>query len=75
MDIGECLAVLDEIDCWRGYRNEVMHALINKNLESLDENIKLQAEKGMQLANRLDNQIKILKKGNRIRKALNLQNG
>ena len=52
-----------------------MHALINKNLESLDENIKLQAEKGMQLANRLDNQIKILKKGNRIRKALNLQNG
>ena len=75
LDIGECLAVLDEIDCWRGYRTEVMHALINKNLESLDENIKLQAEKGMQLANRLDNQIKILKKGNRIRKALNLQNG
>lgn len=73
MDIRECLDVLEEADKWRLYRNEIMHALMNKNLDDLDRNIEQKAEEGMQLASRLDNQIKILKKGNRIRRALNLQ--
>ncbi|MBR3995989.1 MAG: hypothetical protein IKI97_12015 [Clostridia bacterium] len=53
-DIDEFLDVLDEIDKWREYRNEVIHALLNKNIESLKEELMIQTEYGMQLARKLD---------------------
>lgn len=63
---------LDEISEWCDYRNEVIHALLNKNTNSLDERLELQAEKGMELARFLDDQVKGVKKYNRIRKSINL---
>ena len=71
-DIGEFLGVLDEVDKWREYRNEIMHALLNKNIESLWEELASQTEKGMQLARKLDAYVKLVKKNNRIRKAIKL---
>ena len=71
-DVGEFLEVLDEIDKWREYRNEIMHALLNKNVESLWEELASQTEKGMQLARKLDAYVKLVKKNNRIRKAIKL---
>lgn len=73
LDIDGLLCVLDELQNWCAYRNEVIHALMNKNLESLSDELKVYAEVGMQLANFLDNQEKLLKKGNKIRKSANLQ--
>lgn len=46
---------------------------MNKNLDSLSDELKVRAEVGMQLAQFFDNQGKLLKKGNRIRKNANLK--
>lgn len=73
LDIVGLLDALDELHEWCDYRNEVIHALMNKNLESLSEELKEHAEKGMRLADILDKQERIIKKGDRIRKSANLQ--
>lgn len=73
LDIDGLLSALDELRDWCDYRNEVIHALMNKNLESLSLELKDYAEKGMQLANYFDSQEKLLKARNRIRKSANLQ--
>jgi hypothetical protein len=72
MDVGGLLNVLEEIDTWREYRNEIIHSLLSRNIASLNEDIALQAEKGMQLARFVDYQVKCLKRGNKIRKSINL---
>ena len=74
LDVDGLLETLSEIDIWRDYRNEIIHSLFNKNTYSLNEDIAVQAEKGMQLARFVDNQVKCLKKGNRIRRSINLSN-
>lgn len=66
------LDVLDRIDAWRKYRNEVMHGLMNKNLAALDERIVEQCEEGMVLARELQAQVKNVKYGNRIRRIMKL---
>ena len=71
-DIDEVLSVLEEIDKWRSCRNEIVHAMMNKNIESLEETIEPQALAGMAMARSLDAQEKKLKIGNKIRKTLNL---
>lgn len=73
LDIGGLLSALGELQDWCAYRNEVIHGLMNKNLESLSDQLKAHAESGMQLASFFDNQEKLLKKGNKIRKSANLQ--
>ena len=73
LDSGGILSALDELQDWCAYRNEVIHGLMNKNLESLTDELKVHAEKGMQLAAFFDNQEKLLKKGSRVRKSANLQ--
>lgn len=73
LDIGEILSALGELQEWCDYRNEVIHSLMNKNLDSLSDELKVRAEVGMQLAQFFDNQGKLLKKGNRIRKNANLK--
>ena len=72
MDIGAVLSTLVGITAWCGYRNEVVHALMNKNLDSLDAELQQRAEEGMNLARALDGEIKKLKKGDKVRKSLNL---
>lgn len=72
LDIDTFLTAIQDIEEWCSYRNEVVHSLLNKNLESIETELKAKAEEGMQLANFLDAQEKIIKKGNRIRKGINL---
>lgn len=74
IDVGGMLDVLQEIQSWCKYRNEVIHALLNKNANSQNEGIEYQAVRGMELARFLDNQVKCLKKNNRIRRSINLSN-
>lgn len=72
LDAAALLETLDAIDTWKMYRNEVIHSLMNKRMESVQQKLSEQVEQGVQLARQLDAQVTILKKNNRIRKAARL---
>ena len=71
MDIGAMLETLDAVQEWCGYRNEIVHALLNKNTVSVYAELEAQAENGMKYARLIDSQERILKKGNVIRRSIN----
>ena len=72
VDIAEILDTLESINVWKYYRNEVIHGLMNKNLESLDEGLYDAVIKGKRYSEILDNQLKVFKKGNVVRRAAKL---
>ena len=72
IDIGGLLETLDEVSNWCLYRNEVIHGLMNKQLDNLEEHLAEKVEDGKKLARFIDLQVAILKKGNRVRKAVAL---
>lgn len=72
LDIGGLLQTIDRIEKWKDYRNEVIHALMNKNIDSLYSELHDKVEEGMELARFIDEQIKILKRKNKMRKFLGL---
>lgn len=74
IDMDGLLTVLDEIDEWRGYRNEVVHGLLHKNMDSLDQELGEKIENGMSCARFLDSQVKALKRKNLIRKTMKITN-
>ena len=69
----EFASVLDDIDDWRNYRNEIIHGLMNKKMDSLNADLPRRCLEGMQLARALDSRIRTIKKGNRIRRNLKLK--
>lgn len=71
-DIGLFLDTLDQIDAWKERRNEIVHAMLNKNIDILEDQLKPIAEEGMRLARIIDSQERILKSRNMIRKSANL---
>ena len=71
LDIKAMLDALDGIEQWCKYRNEIVHALLNKRKTDVYSDLHNKAEEGMELARTIDGQIKILKKGNVIRKSAN----
>ena len=73
LDIGGLLATLDQIDDWRGYRNEIIHGLLNKNVTSVDAELKSKVETGMEYARFIDSQVKALKKKNVIRNKMKIK--
>lgn len=66
------LEILTSIQEWCKYRNEIIHCLLNKKIESVSLNLSEQAEKGFSLARELDAVLREFKKGNAIRKRINL---
>ena len=56
------LHLLDEIEEWCKYRNETVHCLLNKNIDSLYEQIRQQATKGHVLFRELNNQVRWVKR-------------
>ena len=72
LDLANVFQVLDEVDCWKVYRNEVVHAMMNKNNLHLEESLRPYVEEGMRLARSLDNIEKGIKARNRIRRKINL---
>lgn len=72
LDLANVFQVLDEVDCWKVYRNEVVHAMMNKNILHLEESLRPYAEEGMRLARALDSIEKGIKARNRIRRKINL---
>ena len=72
LDLKEMICIIDEVEMWCKYRNEIIHCLLNKNSFAVREIVQNKAEEGFLLARRLDNQVRELKKGNYIRRKLNL---
>ena len=72
IDSERVMQVLEDIDRWKGYRNEVVHAMMNKNILQLEETIQPYAVEGMRLARELDAIEREIKAGNRIRRKINL---
>ena len=70
LDIPEFLGKLDEIDNWKEYRNQVIHALMKKKTSSVNEQNREKTLEGMELARYIDRQIGRIKKGNYIRRSM-----
>ena len=69
LDIDALLAVLAQIDNWRNYRNQVVHAAMNKNIYALTEDLEHNAALGLELARAIDNASRVLKRRTKIRLA------
>ena len=74
LDVDGFLEILDAIESWCHYRNECIHSIMNKNIDSIGEEIAKKAEEGMTYARFVDSQVKLLKKKNLSRRALRLGN-
>ena len=46
---------------------------MNKNIMSLNDNLADKAEEGMKIAVRIDSYVRVVKKGNIVRKSINLK--
>lgn len=73
MDIGLMYDLLGRLGEWKGYRNEVIHGLMNKNIDSLNLNLKFNAIEGRKIADELDTQLKIMKGKDEIRKSAGMK--
>ena len=72
VDVDGVVETLDSLDKWRDYRNEITHCLMSKNIYSIDSTLQEQVINGREYARFLDAQLRIVKKGNVIRKAAKL---
>lgn len=73
LDVEGLLEILEEVGPWCKYRNDVMHAVMNVNIDHLYEDIAQKAEVGKDYGRFIDNQVSELKKAkNNIRKAMKL---
>lgn len=72
LDLNRLTELLDEIQAWCGYRNEVIHSLLNKNNIRVDERLESMAQRGMELAREMGGFVAQLKKGNTLRNKLGL---
>ncbi len=68
----DMLQTLKDIQDWCQYRNEIIHSLMNKNLESLNEQIRERAQEGYMLFRRLDQQVQWVKR-KKLREKLKLK--
>ena len=73
LDVDGLLDWLDKLENWKNYRNEVIHTLLNKNVESLEQELPTRAREGNELGRYLDRQIGHLKEGNVIRRSVRMK--
>ena len=69
----ELLKLLDRIDDWCGFRNEVVHALLNKSVTSLNIQLADQILIGKQLSEEISGYTEKIKYRNRVRRAVGMQ--
>ena len=62
VDIQEMLDLQPLVKSWCKYRNEAIHSLLNKNMDSLQEEIVTYCRNGENVARRIDAQVRSLKK-------------
>ena len=69
----DVLTLCKELAQWCETRNQYVHALLNKNYDSLQNGLMQFATKGYGLARQIDNIVKVVKKNNTIRKKFRIQ--
>lgn len=72
LDIGGIISTINEMNKWITYRNEVIHGLLNKNMDSLNKELEDRVLEGKRYFNFWSEQVKILKKENNLRNYLQL---
>lgn len=72
IDVQDALKTLAELFEWLDYRNEIIHALLNKNIDSLHTELKERTLQGMELARKIDSFVSCVKKRNYIRRSIGL---
>ena len=73
LNIHEVMEQFDKMEKWCSYRNEVIHALMNKNVESVNAELAERVVEGMAIARYFDNLVKRIKTNSGIRKSINLK--
>jgi hypothetical protein len=69
----EMISLLDDISKWCQARNELVHALLNKNVDRQKEKLLSLIEEAFLYCRQLDNFVRAFKRGNTIRKQFNIQ--
>lgn len=59
--VAEMKNALNQIEKWCKYRNEIIHAMFNKDLEDLRRGYEQHVKDGMKLARYIDSQVQLLK--------------
>ena len=72
LDVERVLLMINEIKQWCKYRNEIIHCLMNKSINSVDSALKEREEQGFELAKEIGSVVKTIKKGNLIRRRVGL---
>ena len=72
IDLDKLSEALDGVDKWRGYRNEVIHAAMKKDIFSLYEELETNAQLGMDYARVIDKAVKKLKGRPAIRRSVRM---
>lgn len=70
---GQMPSILRKIELWSQARNELVHALLNRNAEAMDPALAMLADEGYHLCRQLDNFVRGFKTRNTIRKTFNIQ--
>ena len=73
LDVEEVYGTLTALDEWREYRNEVIHALMNKSADAIEADMPSRCDQGMALARALDKYVRQIKYRNSIRRAIGLK--
>jgi len=73
LDIDGLLKGLEYLDIWRDKRNQLIHALFNKNSNAVDVEISALVIDGYTAIRIIDQSVKMLKKGVDLRKKFNIQ--
>ncbi len=72
VDVDDVLRTFREMEKWLEFRNEVIHASLNKNIDALYDGLDEKIEQGMQYARALNGYVRVMKKDNSLRKNLNM---
>ncbi len=72
LDLENFSDTLTKIDVWRKYRNEIIHAAMNKDITSLNDSLEENARLGMVYARAMDRASQKLKRRKNIRKSVSM---
>lgn len=73
LDAMQVCATLDALDAWREYRNEVIHALMHKNIDAVEADMPAMCDQGMALVRDMDKYVKQIKYRNCVRRSIRLK--
>lgn len=73
IDADEFLELLGAINTWKDKRNEIVHGLLGKDVNALMATVEPLCEEGFDLFRRLDGEVKNVKFGNSIRRAMRMR--